>query len=90
MLFEVDHAQVASGHDITVKVTAEAGERIARVVTRLDGSTLGDNQMANLCTVYTRMFAGKGTYPANAHELLVVATDGHGVERESHTYWDDV
>lgn len=91
MRFALAHNRVLIGHQVTVKVTAASGETIARVVTVLDGSRLGDDRLDPAEVQYERVFeqAG-GAGPGQRHALLVTATNDAGVHQTASRRWQDV
>jgi hypothetical protein len=90
MRFSLSHKRVVIGHSISVKVTATGGETIARVVSRLDGSKLGDDRLKPPEVQYERIFeqAG-GAGPGQQHTLAVSATNDQGETQTASLRWQD-
>lgn len=90
MRFSLNHRRVVIGHSISVKVVASGSERIVRVLTRLDGSKLGEDRLTPGEVQYERIFerAG-GAGPGQEHTLMVSATDADGETRTASLRWQD-
>jgi len=90
MRFSLNHRRVVIGHSISVKVVGAAKEMIARVVTRLDGSKLGDDRLNPNELQYERIFeqAG-GAGPGREHTLIVSATNDQGQTQTASLRWQD-
>lgn len=90
MRFSLSHRRVVIGHSVTVKITAASGEAIARVLTRLDGSKLGDDRLNPSEVQYERIFerAG-GAGPGQEHTLTVSATNDDGETHNASLRWQD-
>jgi hypothetical protein len=91
MRFSLSHKRVVIGHKITVKVTANAGELVAKVVTELDGRKLGTDALRPAEVQYERIFdqAGGGG-PGQNHVLKVRATNADGETQIASRRWNDV
>lgn len=90
MRFTLANERVVIGHRITVRVVASSKESIARVVTRLDGSKLGDDRLEPAEVQYERIFeqAG-GAGPGREHVLAVTASSADGVSETASRRWQD-
>jgi hypothetical protein len=90
MRFTLNRKRVVIGHSVSVKVAAASGEVIARVVTRLDGTKLGDDRLSPNEVQYERIFeqAG-GAGPGREHTLIVSATNDAGETRTASLRWQD-
>jgi hypothetical protein len=92
MRFSLSQKRVVIGHRIEVKVVAASGETIERVVSRLDGSRLGDDRLDPPEVQYERVFEGVGgAGPGRDHVLLVSGTnDARGTQTASLRWTDTV
>jgi hypothetical protein len=88
MQFSVSHTPDVMGNEIVLSVLREGTELISRVVTNLDGFTLGDDALDPASVSYGRTFANAGHFPKN-HKLIITATTTNG-DQQSHTeQWND-
>jgi hypothetical protein len=87
---EISHSSALIGHDITVAVTAEGGERIAHVKTDFNGRTIGNDPLSPPNSWYKREFLQQGGItPGVTHKVVVEATSTTGKETAS-LIWTDV
>jgi hypothetical protein len=88
--FSLSHERMVIGHRISVKIVAASDEVIVRVVTKLDGRKLGDDQLTPAEVQYERSFEQVGgAGPGQDHVLLVSATDSDGSARSASRRWTD-
>ena len=91
MRFSLKSQRALVGHHVTVKVTANAGEAIAKVATELDGRRLGRDVLAPPEAQYERIFhqVGGGG-PGQEHVLVLRATNSDGETAVASRRWNDV
>ena len=90
MRFSLNHRRVVIGHSLSIKVTATGDETIARVVTRLDSSRVGDDRLDPNEVQYERVFEQTGgAGPGREHVLVVTATNADGRSQTASLRWQD-
>jgi hypothetical protein len=91
MRFSLRNQRAVVGHDITVKVTANAREAIAKVTTELDGRRLARDVLVPPEAQYERIFhqVGGGG-PGQEHVLVLRATNSDGETSVASRRWNDV
>jgi hypothetical protein len=90
MTLSIAHNHDVIGHDITVTVTAEAGELIQSVETDLDGFPLANESLNAPQTSYMRTFARVGAITPNLnHMVTLTAVNTNGQSATSSTEWTD-
>lgn len=92
MTFEISNTRAVQGNDISVKVTAQAPESIARVETELDGFSIGENDLAPPHTMFQRNWSRQGSAtPGQSHTLTVRAMDEKGnIQAATHSWVDNI
>ncbi|MGH9866885.1 MAG: hypothetical protein ACREAA_01805 [Candidatus Polarisedimenticolia bacterium] len=89
MRFAIEHEKAAIGHDITVAVTGENDQLIARVIIEYDSSQLGDDQLEPPANQYGRSWSKKGLAgPGQQHMVRVLATDSTGKQENAVEKWE--
>jgi len=90
MKFSISHTRALAGNDISVTVDADGGAAIQSVLTKLDGFTLAEDQLAAPSDIYERIFSGVGTAGIGTeHTLIVSATLEDGHIHSSTSMWTD-
>jgi len=89
MKFTLTAARAFLGNDIDVQVENDGGT-IASVVTVLDGSEIGRDDLSPPSVSYERSFPHAGNAsPELEHTLVVTATDSQGNSQSSTKIWKD-
>ena len=90
MKFTLNHSRALTGNDISVDVEAEGEEAIQRVETKLDGFSVGEDELENSSDSYQRVFSGAGEAgPGTEHTLVVTVEQGDGKVHSSTCIWTD-
>lgn len=90
MTFTIRVSRDVIGNAISIIIDAEAGRRIARVRTELDGFLLGEDDVNPAATHFERTFRQAGSAgPGMEHTLVVEAFDGDGGSDVATKIWVD-
>jgi hypothetical protein len=90
MKIAITHAHEGFTRTIGVKVDADAGKQLVRVVTTYQGFTLGDEFFNEPQSTYSRSFTrNEGISPNQPHTTRVSATHVDGTHDAGSDTWND-
>lgn len=89
MQFTIEHQRQAIGQQVSVKVVADSGQSMTRVVTEFDGFAIGDDPVAPGTVQYERCFDGQEARIGAGHKVVVTAFDQTNNLESATKLWTD-